>query len=153
MGKIDLITASKKKSYRITIVVLLVVGVLCLGVGFIMQATLTSAVTPNRLNVVFPGRQPTSLPNHYQVVISKDIGLEIDTGTGTRTLAQPIIITLDEGASQFLTAPVTTTYHDEKPLWLNVTPDAALNGTKGTVTVSCGSFRIVIEVTYCYVAA
>ena len=151
MGKIDLITASKKKSYRITIIVLLVVGVLCLGVGFIMQATLTSAVTPNRLNVTFPNRQPTSLPNHYQAVISRDIALEIDTGTSTRTLAQPIIITLDEAASQFLTAPVTTTYHDEKPLWLNIN-DTAQDGAQGSVTVSCGSFRIVIDFTYSYAA-
>lgn len=144
-AKFDLIATSQKKGYRIAMIVLVVLGLLLIGVGFILRMTITKAVMPNKLELVsMPGLEGTN--GSYSTTIAQDEYFVVSTGTGDKALAQGITFTLDSEAAKFL-QPIPTAYHDG--LFQLVLKDDAPSDTTGTLTIGCGSMpKITVVITY-----
>lgn len=143
--KFDLIATSQKKGYRITMIVLAVLGLLLIGVGLIMRLSVTSAVMPNKLELVsMPGLEGAS--GSFSATISQDEYFVVSTGTNDKVLAQGITFTLDDEAAKFL-KPIRTAYRDG--LFQLVIADDAPTNTTGTLTIGCGSMpKITVVITY-----
>ena len=141
--KFDLIAASKRKGYRIAIIVLSVVGVLLLAVGFILMGTVTATTTPNRLDVSFSG-QTGKRPCHT-ATIAVDTWLQVDCGVGDQALTDPIVFEYYFGADD-LFEPMPNT-HRAGMFYLRI-KDTAVDGQTGTIQVRCGSQVVRIDFTY-----
>ena len=141
--KFDLIAASKRKSYRITIIILSVIGVLLLAVGFILMGTLTTTTTPNRLDVTFSG-QEGSRP-YYTATITQSTWLQVDCGVGTQALTDPIRFLYDADANEMF-EPIADA-HRAGMFWLQL-KDGIEDGKEGIVQIWCGSRAVQIEFTY-----
>lgn len=141
--KFDLVAASKRKGYRIAIIVLSVVGVLLLGLGFILMGTVTKTTTPNRLDVTFSGQ--TGDRPYYYATISQSTWLQVDCGVGDQALTDPIRFLYNaEAAAMF--EPIADA-HRAGVFWLQLKDDIE-DGKKGIVQIWCGSHAVQIEFTY-----
>ena len=144
--KFDLIATSQKKGYRITMIVVIVLGLLLIGVGLILRLTITQAVMPNKLELVsMPGLEGTN--GSFSTTISQNEYFVLNTGTNGQALAQGITFTLDSEAAKFL-EPIPTAYRDSKPFQLVIKDNAPTNAT-GMLTINCGSIPpIIVVITY-----
>lgn len=141
--KFDLIAASKRKRYRITWIVLAVVGLLLLGLGFLLMNTVSSTTTPNRLDVEFSGKDGTR--PHYTATISQDTWLRVDVGVGDQALTDPIEFQYYNGADQLFN-PLPSA-HRAGMFYLTL-KDTAVDGATGIIIVKCGSQQVRIDFTY-----
>ena len=141
--KFDLVAASKRKGYRSAIIVLAVLGVILLGLGFILKGTVTTTTTPNRLDVRFSG-QEGSRP-FYTATIAVDTWLQVDCGVGTKALTDPIVFEYYFGADD-LFEPIPST-HRAGMFYLQI-KDTAVSGQTGTIQIRCGSQVVRIDFTY-----
>ena len=141
--KFDLIAASKRKGYRIAIIVLAVVGIILLGIGFLLRGTVTATTTPNRLDVTFSGQ--TGARPYYTATIAVDTWLHVDCGVGDQALTDPIVFEYFDGAND-LFEPIAKA-HRAGMFYLRL-KDTAVDGQTGTVRIRCGSQVAWIEFTY-----
>lgn len=141
--KFDLIATSKRKGYRIAMIVLVVVGILVLAIGLILKGTVTDTTTPNRLDVSFSGQ--TGNRPHYTATIAVDTWLTVDVGVGDKALTDPIIFEYHDGADQ-LFEPLPNAHR--AGLFELKIKHTAVNGQTGTVQVRCGSQVVSIDFTY-----
>lgn len=142
--KIDLISASKKKGYKIAMYVVLGLGIVLLALGLILMATVTQTVMPNKLAITMSGLEGNK--GNYTATISIDEYVTVDTGTGAKPLTEAIVFTLDEGAQTFL-QPVASR-HRAGVFALRIKADAP-DGATGTVLIACGSMpTIKLSLTY-----
>lgn len=161
--KFDLITASKTKKYKIVTAVILVLGVLLMGGGFLLRSLNTSAVTPNNLTITeLSGLDGTE--RYYTCTISIDSPFVLTTGTPKdHPLANPITFTLDADAQSFLQVcdknyRVINSYNYQGQFYLHIRTDITVpefldNGERptGTLTIRCGTHVIIIKITYHHV--
>lgn len=141
--KFDLIAASKRKGYRIAIIVLAVVGVILLALGFILKSTVTATTTPNRLDVTFSGQEGNR--PFYNATITQDTWLQVDCGVGGKALTDAIRFLYDADASTMF-EPIADAHRDGM-FWLQLKDDIN-DGQKGVVQIWCGSHAVQIEFTY-----
>ena len=158
--KFDLITASKTKKYKIITAVVLLIGILILGGGWLMRGMVTSSVTPNDLSIV---EGTLSNLNAGECIIAQDESFVISTGTlAGRPLSDPIVFTLDNGARQFVEIwdsnfrPVETS-HYAGLFWLHIKDNAPTEVAdiygemvppSGNLIITCGNFVKKIKLTY-----
>ena len=158
--KFDLITASKTKKYKIITAVVLLIGVAFLGLGWLLKSTVTAAVTPNDLTIM-----EGTLSNYdgTNCILSQDEAFVLSTGTlPDSPLSDPIIFTLDAGASRFVQIydskmrPITQSNY-QGLFYLHIFPDTPEfidNGygemvrPSGNLIIRCGSHVIQIKLTY-----
>lgn len=142
----DLIATSQKKSYRIAMVIVIVLGLLLIGGGLLLRLGVTKTVMPNRLTLVsMPGLE--GIPGTYHATIAQNEYFVVSTGTNGQALSQAITFTLDEDAAQFL-QPIPAAYRDNQVFQLIIKDGARTNST-GHLTIACGSMPpIRVAITY-----
>lgn len=160
--KFDLITASRSKKYRIITAVVLILGLLLLGGGFLLRSFVTEAVAPNDLQISeLSGLRKEQ--GRDVCDISTDQTFIIRTGTVmSRALADPITFTIYDGAEQFLEVwdlnkQVINEAHFPGMFYLHVRTncpeyikDEFGNDVRpsGKILITCGSYAKEITVTY-----
>jgi hypothetical protein len=141
--KLDIIALSQKRIYKIVMVALLGTGLVVMLVGFVMLSGVTPQIPPDRLNVDMSSKTTNGSIYMAKVTLPETVMI-IDTGTGTNALTSPIVFSLNADAKQFI--------KEIPDMWRCgiakiVLKDTAEKGDSGYLTISCGQFSVVIEIT------